>query len=335
MDLDPALVEGLSRIDHGHFAGSEEAFRHWDEDGEVEADCARCHSADGLPTYLKDGTNISTDLSNGLQCATCHNDLNEYTIYEVEAVEFPSGAVVTSNSPEMNLCMNCHQGRSSTPQVNAYVEGLEDDAVDDALGFRNVHYFAAGATVFGDDVQGAYQYDDKEYFGLFLHDEGVDSCTGCHNTHQLSVQVEKCSECHDGVETLEDALTIREYDDDWDGDGNTDEGIAGELDTVATQLYAAIQAYAADTAGTPIVYESHTYPYFFVDTNANGEADPDEANFGNQYKAWTPRLLKAAYNYQYTQKDPGAYTHNGQYVLQALYDSLEDLGGDVSAMTRP
>jgi hypothetical protein len=45
--------------------------------------------------------------------------------------------------------------------------------------------------------------------------------------------------------------------------------------------------------------------------------------------------LKAAYNYQYAQKDPGAFAHNAKYVLQVLYDSLEDIGADVSGMTRP
>jgi hypothetical protein len=340
MDLNEALstpvdMEGTHRIDHGHFAGSEEAFRHWDEDGEVEADCARCHSATGLPTYLQDGANVSAELSNGFECTTCHADLETYALYEVAEVEFPSGAVVDSGDGPENLCMNCHQGRNSGPDVDAYVEGMDDDTVSEDLRFQNVHYFAAGATLFGDDVKGAYQYPDQEYWGQFLHSEGVDTCTGCHNAHQLTVQTEKCGDCHTGVETLEDTRTIREYSDDWDGDGDTDEGIALELETMNEVLYAAIQDYAANTSGTPIVYESHNYPYFFVDTNGNGEADEDEAVRDNGYNAWTPRLLKAAYNYQYAQKDPGAFAHNGQYVIQVLHDSIADVGGDVSGMVRP
>ena len=51
----------------------------------------------------------------------------------------------------------------------------------------------------------------------------------------------------------------------------------------------------------------------------------------NQYNAWTPRLLRAAYNYQYVAKDPGAFAHNGTYILQALYDSLDDLSGSGAA----
>ena len=48
-----------------------------------------------------------------------------------------------------------------------------------------------------------------------------------------------------------------------------------------------------------------------------------------------PVLLRAAYNYQYVQKDPGAFAHNGQYVIQVLYDTLVDLNANVSGMTRP
>ena len=42
-----------------------------------------------------------------------------------------------------------------------------------------------------------------------------------------------------------------------------------------------------------------------------------------------------AYNFQYAMKDPGAFAHNPKYVLQILYDSLADLGGDVEGRIRP
>jgi hypothetical protein len=137
------------------------------------------------------------------------------------------------------------------------------------------------------------------------------------------------------VASQEDLLAIRSSETDFDGDGDVEEGIAGEIDTLRETLYAAVQAYAEETVGTPIVYDSHAYPYFFIDTNGNGEPDPDEANYGNQYNTWTPRLLKAAYNYQYAAKDPGAYAHNAPYIIQVLYDSLADIGGDTAGMTRP
>ena len=109
---------------------------------------------------------------------------------------------------------------------------------------------------------------------------------------------------------------------DFDGDGDTEEGIAGEVETLHEALYVAIQAYASDTVGTPIKYNSHAYPYWFT--------EDDE-----RYGTWTPRLLQAAYNYQYAAKDPGGFAHNGKYVIQLLYDSIADAGGDTAGMVRP
>ena len=49
--------------------------------------------------------------------------------------------------------------------------------------------------------------------------------------------------------------------------------------------------------------------------------------------------LRAAYNYQYATKDLGAFAHNGKYLIQVLYDTLADIGQqvsvDMSGMTRP
>ncbi|MCL4296597.1 MAG: cytochrome c3 family protein [Anaerolineae bacterium] len=327
----PVDLSNANRIDDGHFAGSEEAFRHWDAEGEVPATCAKCHSAEGLPTFLKDGANVSVHPSNGLQCATCHNDLTTFSRYEVEEVRFPSGAVLSLDNPDANLCLNCHQGRESTVSVNNLIEGLDPDAGSEQLRFLNVHYFAAGATLFGTEAKGAYEYEGKTYVGRFEHVEEADTCIECHNTHGLEVKVELCSDCHGDVASEEDLRAIRESGDDFDGDGDTDEGLAAEIDTMREALYAAIQDYATNTAGADLVYNSQSYPYFFADANGNGEADADE----EAYSAWTPRLLQAAYNYQYSTKDPGTFAHNGLYIIQTLYDSLEDLGADVSTMTRP
>ena len=93
------------------------------------------------------------------------------------------------------------------------------------------------------------------------------------------------------------------------------------VETLGEALYAAMQAYA-EAHGGAIEYNPTSYPYFFA---ANGDG----------YAAWTPRLVKAAFNYQYIQKDPGAYVHNPKFVIQFLIDSIEDLGGDVSGYTRP
>lgn len=330
----PVDLSNAHRVDAGHFAGSEEAFRHWDEDGAVSGNCARCHSAAGLPTYLIEGVNVSEPTANGFNCATCHDDLATFTRYPVENATFPSGATVTfGEGNDANLCLQCHQGRESKASLDAHItaSGAADDEASDDLSFRNPHYFAAGATLFGSEVAGAYEYDGQDYNGRNLHVPGFGTCLGCHETHALDIEEASCGTCHAGVEKLTD---IRISSDDFDGDGDISEGIAGEIETVASALYDSIQVYAAENT-EPIVFDGDVYPYWFIDSNGNSEIDPEEATYANQYSTWTPRLLRAAYNYTWMKKDPGTYAHNGQYMLQVLIDSLADIGGDVSGMIRP
>ncbi len=337
---EPIALEGRVRIDHGHFAGSEEAFRHWDAEGMVETDCVKCHTAVGLPMFLQNGTTISVPPSNGLECSTCHSDLTTFALYEVEAVEFPSGAVLSfEDSMASNLCLECHQGRESTVSVNNLIADQDLDAVSDQLRFLNVHYFAAGATLFGSEAQGAYQFEGKDYVGQFTHVPNFDTCIECHNAHELRVEVEGCSGCHQGVETEEDLRNIRMSGEDYDGDGDTEEGIAGEIETMREKVLEAMHSYAQDATGNGIIYAPLSYPYFFIDSNGDAIADADEINGDNRFVTWTPRLLQAAYNYQYSGKDPGAFAHNGKYILQVLYDSLEALSEqvevDMTGLVRP
>lgn len=339
----PVDLSTANRIDHGHFAGSEEAFRHWDEDGEVEAGCAKCHSADGLPLYLTEGVNISTHVANGLTCTTCHTNLADYSLYQTAEVTVPSGKRITfGETDSANICLNCHQGRESVVSVNAAIArsgATGDDQVTEGLNVRNPHYFAAGGTLFGSEASGAYEYPDKEYNGRNMHVNGFSTCINCHNAHALENNLTACQACHTNVRDEEDLQNIRLGGAiiDFDGDGNTSEGVALEIATMEEALYAAIQQYASDQVGNPIVYSGAAYPYFFIDTNANGTADPNETVRANGYATWTPRMLKAVYNYLWVAKDPGAYAHNADYSMQVLYDSLQDISGGaaVSGMNRP
>ena len=117
---------------------------------------------------------------------------------------------------------------------------------------------------------------------------------------------------------------------DYDGDGDVTEGVYGEIDTLRELLYGAIQAYATDTTGGGIIYSADAYPYWFADTDGNGRVNDDEGAFAS----WTPNLLRAAYNYQDSRKDPGGFAHNSSYVMQILYDSIQAVNGDVNGLTR-
>ena len=340
----------LARTDAGHFAGDSMPFRDWDFDGDgnplytVPFGCVKCHTAQGLPTFLKDGgTTVVTSTgststtgvqsmpsSNGFMCTTCHDGAAFPERYAVASVVFPSGKTVSLGGKDAdgkfvaddgNLCISCHMGRESTSSMNAALRGKDLDTVDAGVRFKNIHYFAAGATLFGGNVQGAYQYEGKEYIGQNMHadkDGKMNKCQDCHDVHALEPKVESCETCHD----TKDPAAIRwDATPDYDGDGDVTEGIKGEVDTLAEALFAEMQTYAAANGGE-IKYDSAAYPYYFG-------AD------GKQYATWTPRLVKAAFNYQYSQKDPGAFVHNPKYVIQFLIDSIEDLGGNVSTYTRP
>ncbi len=329
----------LQRNPPGHFNSTGQPFRHWDDAGEVPGTCAKCHTAEGLPTFLKNGNAIAVKPSVSLACSTCHDKIPEFSVRPSENVTFPSGAVLSLGKREVdNICLNCHQGRESTVSVNKAIaaSGAKPDEVSDKLAFRNVHYFAAGASLFGADAQGAYQYDGKKYSGRFAHKSPFQTCTDCHDKHTLQIQFGQCTTCHESAKTPQD-IRAKEDAVDYNGNGNTDEPIAAEIATFKDVLLKQISTYAAKKLGTPIVYDPGSYPYWFIDTNGNGKADPEEVKAENQYKKWTPNLLRATYNYQYVTKDPGAFAHNHSYIIQVLYDSIESLGGKeaVAKFKRP
>jgi hypothetical protein len=311
-----------------HAHRSAEAFNHWNEDGSVPTNCAKCHSTPGFRDFVgADGSAVGAvdqpaPVGTVVACIACHNDAT----VNLETVTFPSGVTVGDLGGEA-ICMTCHQGRASSDAVTAALTGLDDDAVSDKLRFINVHYFAAGATLMGSVTRGAYQYPDKSYVGQETHFEPFSTCIACHDMHETKVRVNECATCHKGVTDEASLREIRSDQDknDYDGDGDVTEGIAGEVSGLQGLLYSAIQTYATSVAGTPVVYDAHSYPYFFVDSNGNGAPDAEELKFPNQFKAWTPRLVRAAYNYQFVEKDPGGYSHNAAYMMQVMYDSIEDL----------
>lgn len=320
-----------------HADRTQEAFRHWDgeESGEIPADCARCHSSAGFADFVgADGTPAGTvdsdhPLPNGVSCVACHTD----QAIALSSVTFPSGVTVDHLGSEAR-CMTCHQGRGSTDQVDAAIlaAGVDNDVVSGELSFINQHYYAAGATLLAGEVRGGYQYEGQVYDWRFRHVEGRDTCQTCHDPHSLKINKSACETCHSAFDDPKEIrmLTSRE---DFDGDGNVAEGIAEEITTLREdKLLVAMQAYVLEMGNAAICYDNVNYPYFFKDTNGDAACGTDEANFGNRYDAWTPRLLRAAYNYQVAKKDPGGFAHNSKYMIQILFDAITDLN---SAMTNP
>jgi hypothetical protein len=319
----------------GHADPTSESFTHWDQDSPavIPTDCARCHSRSGFRDYLgEDGSAVGVvdtpaAIGSVVDCDTCHNDAAE----ALTRVVFPSGVELAGLGSEAR-CMTCHQGRASTDSIDMAIENAnatDPDATNSELNFQNIHYYAAGATLNAGRVRGGYQYTGKVYDTRFRHAPGSETCIGCHDSHSLDVRLEQCATCHEDVSAPEDARNIRmlaSRGQDYDGDGNLGEGIYFEVEGLRTKLLQAIQAYPELHSLDDICYDTLSYPYWFVDSNSDGNCDDEEASFSNQYASWTARLLRAAYNYQVASKDPGGYSHNAKYLIQLLYDSIEDLG---------
>jgi hypothetical protein len=203
-----------------------------------------------------------------------------------------------------------------------------------APSFKNVHYLPAGATIWGGDAGVGAEYPMKTYKGRWLHagepplNLSPDSaqCAFCHLAdHSFEPQAtDTCAICHGAGVALEDYRLNRATD--YDGDGNATEPLRDEVATFGERLWAAIEAYAAANMLGPIFYDAHAYPYFM-------KALP--GGYGNRFTNWDYAIALAAFNYQYWQKEPGAWAHNTEYILQLLYDSIEDLGGNLAGLTRP
>jgi hypothetical protein len=318
----------------GHADATSEAFRHWDEDSPpvVPTGCAKCHSLGGFQDFAADGVVDAPAQPAEFDCDLCHTGKEGGSLRTFASVTFPSGAVIENLGAEA-ICMQCHQGRASTESVDSAVAGMAADTPSTRIRFTNIHYFAAAATMYGTLVRGGYQYAGKTYDAKFAHVDGYAECNDCHNPHSLEIMTERCDTCHPYVKGAAQLHDIRWFGSltDYDGDGNITEGIFYEVEGVLAKLYSAIMAYGANVVGVPIAYDAGAYPYFFRDPNGNGVVDPTETT---GYNAFTPRLLRACYNFQTVKKDPGGFAHGGKYLIELMYDSIEDLnsamGGAVS-----
>ncbi len=323
----------------GHADYESESFVHWDEEEvpEVPANCAKCHSAHGYIDFLgEDGSAAGTvdaaaPLGTVVTCNVCHNP----SAHGKDSAMFPSGVELTDLG-QGATCIECHQGRTAGADVEAAVASIGDDEISADLRFINTHYNIGGATSFGNQVSIGYEYPGKEYYGFYPHVEDYEACLDCHDPHSLEIKIKDCGACHTNVTDSPEQLKDIRADGtpDYDGDGDTSESIYDELMGVHGLFYEALKAYSQDVLDAPVLYGG-SYPYWFNDSNGNGEADDGEVNFGNQFASWSPRLLKAAYNYHLVIEDPGNYMHNSRYLIQLMYDGIEDLGGDVSQLARP
>lgn len=221
--------------------------------------------------------------------------------------------------------MTCHQGRTAGKDVSDATDGMDVDLPNPDLRFINPHYATAAATWLGGYGGAGYHYEGRDYAGRFFHARPVSTCNSCHDPHSLEVSFEPCLTCHQG-EAPEDIRISRQS---YDGSGNTSVGIRSDIRGNAALLLDMIRQYSVEVAGMPIIYDGHHHPYFFADANGDGMIDQADGR-PVAYSTWTPRMLRAAYNWKLVTADPGNFAHNPPYMLQLLYDSIADLAGPLN-----
>jgi len=303
--------------------------RHWRyAAGEERAACVRCHSGNGFVDFLAGIPEADRRTEPKMvTCYACHDGTpgDLHPVRAVASVTFPSGSVITAGG-EAKICMNCHQGRQSKSSVDTYLLTHPNPSPIN-FGSVNPHYFAAAAVFFGSSVSGMYQYDGKTYLGESPHRPFKGYCLDCHLSetpgsddvggHTMAMVADGqentagCG-CHASQAGLDAYRNPFGGAVDYDGDGNTSEGIKGEIETMMADLMAALNA-----AGITC---TDAYPYC---SGWNGTTEQQKSQ------------LKAAYNYRFLKTEHGAYAHNGLYALQILHDSYADLTGGPHAGVRP
>ena len=308
-----------------HADAESRAFSRWNESDppEIPPNCAKCHSTPGYLDFH--GANGSTvgevsapvPVGTTVECDVCHSELTQ----DKTMAMMPSGVTLEDLGPSAN-CMECHQGRASKVSLQEALANsqADEDMVDSELSLPRLHNNPAGPTQFGTQALGGFEYEGQAYLSRYDHVADFDTCIECHNTHTLQVNPQQCSVCHLGVQSVDDLSGIRTSSIDYDGDGDTGEGLAGEIETLQERLQIGLRLYSDYTEGPESIR--------FEDVGFTNEA-------GDAYATWTPRMLKAAYNLQYSEMNEGHYAHHGKYIIQLLIDSLDDLGLGTSGMTRP
>jgi predicted CXXCH cytochrome family protein len=331
----------------GHADSKALAFTNWDADTppQVPVSCAKCHSGNGFLDYIgQDGsTPMVVDqpaaVDSVVSCDVCHNEKAN----ALNLVEFPSGAQANFNHGNAS-CGTCHSGLDSGSKIDITTSGYSGDDLVPNSTFITPHYSFSAATWLGSETHGGYEYSGNTYVGRFEHENGVQTCTQCHDPHSLQIRentinnkAELCAVCHPNVKSFTDYRDINMESIDYDGNGKV-EGLFYEIEGLRSILLKSMQQYSIDKLGIGIGW-TDTYPYLFIDTNKDGNISQEEAVFANAYKDFTPRIMKAAFNFQFSIKEPAGYVHNGKYVIQLLYDSIKDIsttsGKPVTGLVRP
>ncbi len=291
------------------------------------ATCAPCHDGKNL-VNMTVGAEFDTTIKFGnLGCVTCHDPVNTTEGFDITArrtfpadhvFEFQSGATVTAAElGNAQVCFECHKGRDGV-KVGA-------DTATRVYDINYIHYAPVFATLFGGKSEMHVTYGTNTYAEQFEHLTisadfgGKLDCTSCHEVHTAEAIITKtgttCVSCHGSgglydTDVLE--ARVQTYGDRL-------------FDTILTEVqtnHAAILA-AVDPADLDADTPENRLKFILTARAADSEIGTNQlAKAGSVWK-----------NFMY--EEPAAWAHNSKFARQLMYDAIDDLGGDLTGLTRP
>ena len=276
-----------------------EPFAHWNDESPavVPKNCAKCHSGLGYQDFLGVLANPLTDPPESAPTSNLEDPAPSDGQGQLASGPWPVGTTVN--------CDACHN------EVTAHLTAVT---------------FPSGLTVTG------------------LGDES--RCIVCHQGRESTVSVEK---------KISDAYTAAKI--------TTDDTVSTAVNFINVHYFAAAGSLYGREAETAYEYADPTKAALPVDPVTGLKprkaydrkfahvASKDvcfECHDQHSLKVrvivdegetsamrFDSQSLRAAFNYQYVQKEPGAWAHNNKYIVQILYDSIDDLDGDLTGLVRP
>lgn len=314
----------------------------------------------GIPVYTN--TSQSPVYPKVLNCEGCHEPngggMTLYQAGKLQEVAFPSGVRKTLGNSS-NVCMQCHQGRQSGKSPLRCSDNPSDTYEFVVCSVPSEHYLPEAATFWGTEVTAGYEYAGKSYQGQNTFESHdiiqKQDCVSCHlnkwngyvngqvsyrKDHNFRPELDDCSSCHKNAQgapiaDFEEIGTPGDYwslNVDYDGDG-VGESYREEMDGLMDILVYAMNVYALTT--TPIRPPLMFVPGqtrlslvtngCYIQNGCTPESVPiPPSTSPPSYAAYDERMVKAAYNWN-AARDRAAAIHNHKYVIQTMYDSIEDM----------
>jgi hypothetical protein len=363
-----AVVANGLRSFNGHFGAADAAskygaFNHWSAAGTppnftgTNTMCGVCHSGNvGFTEYIATygGTsNTVTDGSltkampvTGMQCATCHALVTDPATgfkgmrTDVTSVRFNAKygtkVVDLTTTPKFGstkdlICATCHTGIESAATVATSI-GTKVSGVDFNIKITSPHYLAAATVWLGSDAGLLWQYPSKTYAAMDTHQSK--GCTFCHDPQKSRHTFELIGGSNFRTDAGCGAATCHNHR--AASSGTKDSFSRNQnVDAMMAILLQKISDYAVSFGKPGLCFDGPRYSYWFQSTTNAGKFCDKTVDTTGYGSAFDPTMAKAAFNYFFLAKEPGAWAHNYGYTMQVLYDSIHDVDPTFSDANLP